>query len=194
MLDKMREQAQINHVPIVREQTGLLLCRLCEKFDPQNILEIGTAIGYSGALMLSACEGDLTTIEKDEHMLEIATKNFQECGLETRVELLRGDAKEELSVLLEKKRRFDFVFLDGPKAQYVKYLPIIKALLKKGGILFADDIYFHGMVNGKADVNPKKRSIVKALQAFNETLRNDADFEVKFLDIEDGIAIAKIKN
>ena len=189
MFEELIDYAQQNHVPIVRKQTRSLLALLCKQNKPENILEIGTAIGFSGLVMLEASKNStLTTIEKSEEMAKIAKQNFEKAG--QNVNLICQDAIEVLPRLEQEGKRFDFIFLDGPKAQYIHYLPYLKRLLKVGGVLFADDIYFYGLVKGD-ELPSKKRSIVKNLRLFIADLKNDGNFESQFLDIEDGISISK---
>lgn len=193
MLKQLELYARENHIPIIRPKTKELLEETCKDLKPKKILEIGTAIGYSGIAMLSQCEAMLTTIEKNEELYELAKNNFTKTGFKMRVNAICGDAKEVLKELSDKCEKFDLVFLDGPKAQYVRYLPIIKSLLNLGGVLFADDIFFYGLVKRDAmDIKRKKRSIVRNLQAFIEELKGDTDFETRFLEIEDGVAISKL--
>lgn len=189
MFDELIDYAQQNHVPIVRKQTGSLLALLCRQNKPQNILEIGTAIGFSGLLMLDASPNSkLTTIEKSEEMAALARQNFNKAGKS--VNLICDDAIKVLPSLEKEGQNFDFIFLDGPKAQYIRYLPYLKRLLRVGGVLFADDIYFYGLVKGE-ELPTKKRSIVKNLRLFIADLKQDDNFESQFLDIEDGVSISR---
>lgn len=194
MLEELEKYARVKLIPIVRPETRKLLMDTCMEVKPKRILEIGTAIGYSGALMLSVCEAQLVTLEKKEELYKLALQTFEKEELSSRVKALCGDAKDILPQLASSGERFDLVFLDGPKAQYVRYFPYLKELLNEGGVLFADDIYFYGLVKHDAmEIKRKKRSIVRNLQAFIETLKNDSDFETRFLEIEDGVAISRKK-
>ena len=190
MLDAIIEYARLNKVPIIRPQSGKLLQAECQKVAPKTILEIGTAIGYSGILMLMACSATLVTIEKNENMFSIAKENFAKFGFSTRVKQILADAADVLKDLDEK---FDFIFLDGPKGQYIKYLPYLEKLLNYGGVLFADDIYFHGLVKADQPISHRSRSMVNNLRLFISALENSNTLESSFLDIEDGISISKKK-
>ncbi len=194
MLEKLKAYALKNGVPIVREESGKLLYKECEKRQPKRILEIGTAIGYSGILMLSAAkEAHLTTIEKDDNMINLARQNFDAAGLTNRVTLYHEDAIVTLEQLSITGEKFDFIFLDGAKGQYIKYLPYLKQMLNKGGLLFADDIYFHGLVKQEGIIPHKNRSLVNNLRKFISALESDKDLETEFLDLEDGISISRFK-
>lgn len=186
-LNELRLEAEKTSVPILRIETSKLLKQEVLKNNPKKILEIGTAIGYSGILMLSCSEDSmLTTIEKDEDSAVIARKNFEEVNLGNRVEILTGDAKEFLPTL---NSEFDFIFLDGPKGQYVKYLPFLLKLLKVGGVLFSDNVLYRGMVNGKVEIKKNKRTLVNNLRLFLSELENNKNLKNEILEIEDGVSI-----
>lgn len=191
MLQSLKEYAIANSVPILREESGKILVELCKKEKPKKILEIGTAIGYSGILMLSSCDCHLTTIEKNEARSNQAKEIFKNAGFENRISLIVDDAMNSVVELEKEGRTFDFVFLDGPKGQYEKYLPYIKKMLKIGGILFADDVYLHGWVKGDFYPPHKHRAMVMSLRRFINAISNDPDLQTQILDIEDGISISR---
>lgn len=190
-MDKLKRFAEENFIPIVRDETAKILMEECKKNSPQNILEIGTAIGYSGILMLKSCNGHLYTIEKDISRYEIAKENFVKYGMSERVTLMLGDAKEQLEILKSHNYKFDFVFLDGPKGQYIKYLPTIKSLLNKNAILFSDNVLMHGLINHQEEVTHKNRAMVRNMKAFNDEIMNDKDFDSKFYEIDDGFIVSR---
>lgn len=190
-MDKLKRFAEENFIPIVRDETAKILMEECKKNSPQNILEIGTAIGYSGILMLKSCNGHLYTIEKDISRYEIAKENFVKYGMSERVTLILGDAKEQLEILKSHNYKFDFVFLDGPKGQYIKYLPTIKSLLNKNAILFSDNVLMHGLINHQEKVTHKNRAMVRNMKAFNDEIMNDKDFDSKFYEIDDGFIVSR---
>ncbi len=193
MLEELEKYAQENFVPIIRTESAKMLIENIKRKNPKQILEIGTAIGYSGLLILNNCEGFLTTIEKNPEREKIAEKNFQIYKKTERAKLICDDAQNVLEKLCLSNKHFDFVFLDGPKGQYIKYLPLIKNILNKGGILFADNIYLHGMVKSEKPIEHKHRTMVVNLRKFLKLLQEDKDFETKLYDVEDGIAIATLK-
>lgn len=191
-IKEIEEYARVNHVPIVREQTLQFLLKQLKVCEPKNILEIGTAIGYSAIQMLLISENSkLTTIEKNETSYNIAKQNFYECDVLSRIEMKLGDAYDVLSELCEDNRKYEFVFLDGPKAQYIKYMPLIEKLCNLNAIIFADDVLFYGMV--KSNIYPhRKKTIVVGLQNFLEYIKNSEKFESQVYDIEDGFAVIKV--
>lgn len=190
-MEELKEFARKNFVPIVRDETAKYLEKYCHELKPDKILEIGTAIGYSGILMLRACDGNLWTIEKDVERYNIARENFKLYDLENRVLIFNDDALNVLNKLDEKNEKFEFIFLDGAKGQYIKYYPILKNLLKTGGILFADNVLMGGLVEDFSKVTHKKRAMVRHMIEFNNLIMNDQDFESELIKIDDGFIIAK---
>lgn len=188
LLEDLRQYADENWVPIIKGEAEDLLLEFLTAVKPLNILEIGTAIGYSAIKICSVLpECFLTSVEKDTVRFETAKSNIFSAGFGGRTELHNVDALNFLKVNNEK---YDFIFLDGPKGQYLKYLPYIKTSLRLGGCLWADNIYFGGRVLDYSTDLKKHRTIVANLRSFIETLKNDTDFQTVFLPSGDGIAIA----
>lgn len=186
--------ARENHIPVLLDDTAKLLFYKINNQNPKNVLEIGTAIGYSGTLILNASNCNLTTIEKDEASFNLAKHHFEKFGLTNRVNQILGDALEELNNLVKLNKKFDFIFLDGPKGQYIKYLPILKQLLNNGGVLFADNVFFKRMIFIEGTIPHRKRTIVVNLRKFLETVKTDNNFyNVEILDVGDGVLIANYK-
>lgn len=191
-LEEIANRAREGYIPIIRDNTAQALINVCKEKSPKKILEIGTAIGYSGLLMLQNCQAYLYTIEKDEQRLAEAEKNFKLFGQEARVKLILDDALIALEKLCNDNEKFDLIFLDGAKGQYIKYYPLIKKLLNHDGILFTDNIYMHGMVKSEEKIAHKHRSMVVNLRKYIELLKNDKDFTTNFYDIDDGYSISKL--
>ncbi len=191
-LEEIANRARKGYIPIIRDNTAQALINVCKEKNPKRILEIGTAIGYSGLLMLQNCQAFLYTIEKDEQRLAEAEKNFKLFGQEARVKLILDDALIALEKLCKDNEKFDLIFLDGAKGQYIKYYPLIKKLLNRDGILFTDNIYMHGMVKSEGKIAHKHRSMVVNLRKYIELLKNDKDFTTNFYDIDDGYSISKL--
>lgn len=184
--------ARANYIPVLLEDTAKLLFNLAYKLQPKNMLEIGTAIGYSGTLLLSASKTNLTTIENFDSNFDLAKKHFESAGLSNNVNMLFGDAYDVLCDLNTQGKKYDFIFLDGPKGQYIKYLPILKQMLTDGGVLVSDNVHFKGMVFWEGVIPHRKRTIVVNLRKFLQTIKDDPDFEWKELKIGDGVMISKL--
>lgn len=177
------------YVPILKDEGIAFLFDLVKKEKPKKILEIGTYIGYSTSVMLSACEGSVVTVEKLSENAFLAKQNLKEFG--KRAKVLNEDAYSAILKLEEKGEKFDFIFLDGPKGQYFKYLPHLKNLLNSGGILMADNIYFHGLVKKEGPIIHKHRTIVVNLRKFISSILNDKDFTTTLYNLGDGISVSK---
>ncbi len=187
-INEIEAFGRINGYPIIREKGAQVLVDLVKQNKPKKILEIGTAIGYSGSLMLTNCEGSLVTLELNAQSAEIARQNFAQLGLSDRVEVIVGDAKESLQKLTEK---FDFIFLDGPKGQYINYLPVLKDLLNVGGLLVADNVHYHGLVLKEGVPEKKNRTIVNNLRKYLQSVTSDVTLKTEILPFADGIAISR---
>lgn len=184
--EKIRQFAKDNFVPIIRPKTLKYLIESVKVKNPKNILEIGTAIGYSGIKMLENSNANLVTIEKDEKMFKLAQENFREENLTERIQLVFDDAK---NFLKQNTQKFDFIFLDGPKGQYINYLPFLLNCLEKNGVMFCDNVLFQGLVNSNVEPPKKFRTIVRNLEKFILEIKQNENLSYKLYDIEDGFLI-----
>lgn len=187
LLSEMRGYAAANRIPVMLFETEKILREQLKKHSPKRILEIGTAIGLSGIIMLSECGNALLyTVEIDEKAADTAVENFKKAGVRQRVTLWRGDALEIVRYLTGS---FDFILLDGPKGHYYELLPYLKKLLPSGGVLFADNVLFKGYTQAEK-IGHKHRTIVNSLREYLADIQGDAAFESGLLSIGDGISIA----
>ena len=190
-LQNKRKQALEREIPVADDETLQFLLLTLAMTKPLRILEIGTAVGLSGVAMLQACPlARLTTIELEEERHLEAKRNFAEFGVSNRVNALLGDAGEILSMM---DGQYDFVFLDGPKAQYEKYLFDLKRLMKQGATLFADDVLLFGWVSGEEPTPQKRRSIVEKIRSYLSGITADTDFITSVLNVGDGVALSVYK-
>ena len=184
----MRKQALERGIPVADDETLQYLLVMLAATKPKRILEIGTAVGLSSVAMLLACpDARLTTMELEEDRYLEAKRNFADFGVSDRVNAYLGDAGEILAMM---NGEFDFIFLDGPKAQYEKYLFDLKRLMKKGSILFADDVLLYGWVSGVEPTPQKRHSIVDKIRSYLEVVTSDTDFVTSVLDVGDGVALS----
>ena len=191
-LENIKQIANENHIPIIKNDGCDFLVEFCKKNNFQNILEIGTAVGYSGSKMLVSMPcARLTTIEINEDMFKKAKQTFSDLKLSNRVTQILGDAKQ---VITQLDTKFDFIFLDGPKGQYLAYYEHLLNLLSRGGYIFCDNVYFHGLVLGEQFVKHKLRTIVVNMRKFLEFIQNDNRVNVQIFDLADGIAIIQKKD
>lgn len=188
---EMEMYAQEYSIPIVTKEVAEYLKFLVKSYKIKNILEIGTAIGYSGILMAKEIKengGKLYTIEIDEERYNLAQKNFKKSGL-TNIISIKGDALEEVEKI---NTTFDFVFIDASKGHYMEFFEDSYKLLNKGGIVFIDNIMFRGYLYKEY---PKRfKTIVKRLDSFIDYLY-ERDDKFVLLPFGDGVGLCfKEKN
>ena len=182
-----------NKVPITKDDTLCFLLETINKNNSKQILEIGTAIGFGCITMAqnSKCE-HIDTLEIDKQRFDIANKNIKEKNLQDKISTYLVDAKEFLTNC---NKKYDFVYLDGPKGQYINYLPLIVNLLNPNGIIFADNLNFHGMVTGEIPVTKGCRAMIKGLKNYINEITTNPLFESEiYTNIGDGVGITKLKN
>lgn len=183
-------------VPIVRTKSHSILENLIKKNNPKCILEIGTAIGYSGIIMLKSSSAKLVTIEHNKNYVKLAKINFKKFKVNKRAKILFGDCHVKIAEMVadnKYKDYFDFIFLDGPKAQYSLLLENLIYLLKPNGTLVVDNVLFRGYTTNE-QVAPTKRfkTIIKRLNDFIDMCKNHKElYDIKLIDTEDGILYAK---
>lgn len=192
-LKELENFARKNYIPVMLDDTKELLYQTVASCAPKSILEIGTAIGYSGIVMLTAApQARLNTIELDEKTADMAKQNFDEAGVADRVNVFVGDARQIVRYLSGK---YDFIFLDGPKGQYETFLPYLRDLLNVGGTLFADNVLYKGLVEHIPDDKRHKHiTVARNMRAFLDDITSDDSFATTLHRIGDGVTIStKIK-
>ena len=190
-LDEIEKYARLMNIPVIEKESSLILVDLVKEIKPKNILEIGTAIGYSASLMLLNSSANLITIEKLQDAISVAKENFKALNLCDRVQIIYGDANEEIKALCLQKKMYDFIFLDGPKSKYLQELPYLLRMLEVGGVIVADDVLFKGMVLSGEYPKHTHRTIVMNLRKFIRTVQENPDLDSKLIEIEDGLLIIK---
>lgn len=188
ILKELEKYAHENNVPIVQSEVANFLKLMIQIHKPKKILELGTAIGYSSILMNIATNNTslITTIERDKKMIDIARKNILDLGLEDKIEVIEGDCLEVLSTL---KHEYDLIFMDAGKGHYNEFMPYCLKLLKKDGIIIADNVLFRGMVASDDLVKRRKITIVKRMRSYLETISSDKSLLTSVIPMGDGIAV-----
>ncbi|MCD7729202.1 MAG: O-methyltransferase [Clostridia bacterium] len=189
LTEKLRIYANEREIPTACDETLNFICNLSRVKNAKNILELGTGIGISGICLLDACpDASLTTVEKNETFFYEARGNFGWANMEGRVVQILGDAGEKIEALTEES--FDFIFMDSAKVQYVKYLPRLKKLLKKGGVIVADDVLLYGWVTGEEQPPKKREALVRHIKEYIDAAISDGELSTTIIDIGDGIALS----
>lgn len=191
--EKIRTYGKENKVPITLDDTLSFLLETINKNECKEILEIGTAIGYGCIAMAENTNcTHIDTLEKDIERFNVANENIKNKGLENKIKTHLCDAIEYLKSCTKK---YDFVYLDGPKGQYINYLPLITKLLNKNGIIFADNLNFHGMVTGEIEISKGCRAMIKGLKNFIQEITTNPIYETKlYKEIGDGVGITILKS
>lgn len=186
-LQEMEEYAKENHVPIIEPEVAQLLKVLLKTNKPKNILELGTAIGYSALIMAEATpNAQITSIERRADMILLAKENINKTPYKDRIKILEGDAED---VLLKLDGKYDFIFLDAAKGQYMDFFNKCTKVLEPGGIIVSDNVLFKGMVASDKLVIRRKKTIVKRLREFLKYINNTKGYTSCVIPIGDGVAI-----
>ena len=186
----IEKEAIADEVPIIRKGMGNLLKVLLQLVQPERILEVGTAVGYSSILMSENMPHNctITTIENYDKRIPVAKNNFKRAGKEDVITLIEGDALEVLKTL---DGPYDFIFMDAAKGQYINYLPDIKRVLRKGGLLISDNILQEGeIVESRYAVTRRNRTIHARIREYVYELTHSEDFVTSIVPIGDGITLS----
>jgi predicted O-methyltransferase YrrM len=188
LLKDMEVFARENNVPIVQPEVAKFLSFIIKSNNAEKILEIGTAIGYSAILMHNAAGScRILTIERNPDMYERAEENIKMAKMDSDIKILKGEADEILGKIDES---FDLIFLDAAKGQYLQFFPECDRLLKKGGIIFADNVLFRGMVTNRKLLIRRKITIVKRLKKYIDFMMKNKNYETSVLPLGDGVSVS----
>ncbi len=188
-LEELKIYARERYIPVMSDEARQLLYDTVATKLPKRILEIGTAIGYSGIVMLSASpQAVLNTVEMDERSAELAKQNFAANGFADRVNVFVGDAREIVPLLTGE---YDFVFLDGPKGQYEKFFPYLTDLLSVGGTLVCDNVLYKGLVEHIPDDKRHKHiTVARNMRAFLDDVTANPRYSTRLYRIGDGVTVS----
>ena len=177
-------------VPIIRKEMESFLKVMLTIRKPLNILEVGTGIGYSAILMSEFISEDskITTIENYKKRIPIAEENIKKSGNEKVIKLINGDAT---MVLKELNDKYDFIFMDAAKGQYINFLPDVLRLLDTGGILISDNVLQEGeLIESRYAVERRNRTIHSRMREYMYELKNNPLLETTIVPIGDGITLS----
>ena len=180
--------AKENNVPIIQKEGLNFLIEYIKQNNVKTILEIGTAIGYSSINMaLVSDDIQITTIERNEKMYKQAIKNIKDFNLENRINVIYGDA---LDTVVQGK--YDLIFIDAAKAQYIKFFEKYKQNLQMNGTIITDNLNFHGLALHPEEIHSKNlKALVQKINNYKDFLINNKEFQTVFYEIGDGIAVSK---
>ena len=189
-LKELEDFARKENIPIIPHETVAYFRFLMETMQPKNILEIGTAIGFSALLMAQhSPESKITTIDRNPEMIGFAKANFAKFDSRQQITLLEGDAVDVLSTLTES---YDFVFMDSAKSKYIIFLPEILKHLEVGGVVILDDIFQGGDVaKDIMEVRRGQRTIYRGLQRLFEATLDNPSLTASLVPLGDGILMLR---
>lgn len=188
-LGKLEEEAHVAEVPVIPHETVVFLKFLLGQIQPERILEIGAAIGFSSSVIATTIgeNAHVTTIDRFDVMIEKAKKNYERLGLTDKVTLLEGQAAD---ILPELSGPYDFIFMDSAKSKYIEFLSECLRLLRKGGVLMVDDIFQGGTILLPDEEIPRgKRAIHRKLNEFLRVVMNHPDLTSTILPLGDGVIL-----
>ena len=189
-IETLREYAEQNAVPIVDRLSLEMIKQLIRIHRAKNILEIGTAIGYS-SMQFASVSNDIhiTTIERDEEMITQAKSNFETYGYSSQIRLIEGNALEQYNEVNDKQ--YDIIFIDAAKAQSKKFFEYYTPLLRNGVLVITDNVLYHGFVSNIDIVRSRNvKQMVKKVQKFNDWLISLENYSTNFINMDDGLAIS----
>ena len=190
MFDELEEYAKCNNVPIMLKDGIDYMCNYIKENNIKNILEIGSAIGYS-AIRMAMVDDDIfvTTIEKDINRYNIAVSNIKKYNLENRIKILNEDALE--SVI---DGKFDLIFIDASKGNNINFFNRYKVNLNDNGVIITDNLSFHGLVENESKIVTKnQKGIVKKIKNYLGFLESNEEFDTIYIPVGDRISISKKK-
>ncbi len=188
---KIKEEALKEHIPIIMDDTLNVIEETLKDKKVNNLLEIGTAVGYSAICFSEFLSenGKIDTIERDTERVKKAKINIKRAEVEDKINILEGDAVETLPTL---NNKYEVVFIDAAKGKYTFFLNEALRLIKPNGIIFADNILYKGYV--MSDYNKhKQRTAVRNLREYIKEITENPNLETEILETGDGLAISKIK-
>lgn len=194
MFEKIKNYAIENNVPIISDEVRDFICDYILENNVTNILEIGSAIGYSALCMASLNNNiSIITIERNKNSYEMALKNFNDYDIYNQINILNMDALElDLDII---NGSFDLIFIDGAKAQSQKFIEKYDQLLNKKGVMIIDNIDFHGFVSGNRETkNRNTRQLVTKIKKFINWIEDNEKYDAFYFNIGDGLYVIRKKN
>ena len=196
ILNEIKEYALQNHVPILQDVSLNLIEVILNIKKPNKILEIGTAVGYSAIKFSKYLSGEkpkIKTIEINDDMYNIACKNVKNMGIEDKIEVVHADATKYLYQLDENEEKFDVIFIDAAKGQYLVFLENAIRLANKDAVIIADNVYFKGRVLSGYNEH-RHRTATNRLREYIRLINEDTRLKSTVLNVGDGVAISVVNN
>ncbi|MGM9971861.1 MAG: O-methyltransferase [Anaeroplasmataceae bacterium] len=186
---EMKEYAKINNVPIIQDEGLAFLETIIAIKRPKKILEIGSAIGYSATRMAMVSGSEVITIERDMKMYDEAIKNIKKLNLEDKIKVIFKDALDSFEDV--KNEKFDMIFIDAAKGQYINFFNLYEPLLNDDGIIVTDNMLFHGLVLSDEEIKSRSlRGLIRKLKNYHSFLLNNPNYRTSIFNIGDGMSVS----
>lgn len=189
-LNKLKDYASENSVPIMFDEGIEFIVNYIKENDVRFILEIGTAIGYS-AIKFAQINPEIRifTIEYDIERYKKAVENITKLNLDDQITVFLGDALK-----FDFTEKFDLIFIDGAKSQYINFFEKYKDNLSENGVFISDNLFFHGMVEDiSLTQNYSTIKLIRKLKRYIDFLKANTEFQTEFYQLGDGVAVSKRK-
>lgn len=185
----IEEYAEKENVPIMKKDSIDYLLEFIRKNNIKDVLEIGSAIGYS-ALKISTTGANVTTIERDEERYKIAVENINKSNYKNQINIILSDA---LDVNISEK--YDLIFIDAAKGKNKEFIDKFKRNLKTNGFIIIDNMDFHGLVGKSSEIKKRRlRSLVRKIESFIEYMEDQTEFKVSKINVGDGLYLLERNN
>lgn len=186
---ELRAYADENHISVVDPEVGYLLHLLTALLQPEQILEIGTAIGCSAIYMARAMQrGIITSIELQEERHNKALQYFKQAGVQDKIEAVLGDARVIVPTL---EQQYDMIFMDAAKGQYLEFLTVADRILKPGGLMVADNVLINGWVVDLNYPRHRQKTMVYRMKEFLEQFKTNLHHQCSVIPLGDGVALIR---
>lgn len=188
LINALENYAKINNVPIMSKDTIEEIKKIIEYNGIKNVLELGTAIGYSTICFAECNINNITSLERDKSRFIIACKNVKKSKLKN-IKLINIDALE-----YNTNEIFDLIIIDAAKSQNKKFFDKYKNNLSDKGIIIIDNLSFHGLVNNSSSIQSKNlRSMVRKIEEFIKYLNSQNEFDVEYIKVGDELGVCTKK-
>lgn len=184
-ISDLKEKALKNKIPIIQDEGLEFLLDIIKKNDVKNVLEIGSAVGYS-AISMAALDVVVITVEKDADMFYELQKNIKDFNLEQQIFPIFGDALK-----VDITGKFDLIFIDAAKSKYEQYFTKFKDNLAPNGVIVCDNLDFHGLK--KHEVRRRTRKLLEKIEKFIQFLEENEEFDTVIHHVGDGMSVSKRK-
>ena len=194
-LKEVEKAALADEVPIIRRSMQSLISFLLEMKKPNAVLEIGTAVGFSSMFMSEYVPEDtiIDTIEKVPIRIKCAKENFERDGKNDRITLYEGDAVDVLKKLAAEGRKYDFIFMDAAKGQYLNFLEPVLDMLTDDGLLVTDNVLQDGdIIQSRYAITKRDRTIHGRMREYLYFLTHSERFKTVVLPVGDGAALSQV--